>query len=185
MKDREQIRIHGRGGQGVVTAAEIIAIAAFKEGKNAQAFPHFGVERSGAPIVSYARLSKSPILTRERIYSPSILIILDYSLLQTESDIRSGIDKDTLIIINAPRGYRLNIKLKSLKIYFSPATEIALSIFNKNIVNTTILGTLAKHSDIISLPDLKKAIEEKFKDKGSEVIRNNILAIENAYHKKY
>lgn len=184
MKDKEQIRIHGRGGQGVVAAAEIIAIAAFKEGKNAQAFPHFGVERSGAPIVSYARLSKSPILTRERIYSPSILIILDYSLLQTESDITRGVDKNTLIIINAPKDYVLPIKLVSNKVYFSPATEIALSIFNKNIVNTTLLGTLAKHSNVISLPYLKKAIEEKFKDKGDEVIKNNILAIENAYYKK-
>lgn len=184
MKDLVQIRVHGRGGQGVVTAAEIVAIAAFKQGKYASAFPHFGVERSGAPILSYARISKHPILTKERVYRPSILIILDYSLLQTESDITSGVDKDTLIIINAPKDYKLSKKLKTSKIYLSPATEIALSVFDKNIVNTIILGALAKHSDIIKLQYLKEAIKEKFKDKGSEVIRKNILAVENAYHGK-
>ncbi len=184
MKDVVQIRVHGRGGQGVVTASEIIAIAAFKQGKHASAFPHFGVERSGAPILSYARISNSPILTKERVYNPSILIILDYTLLQTESDIVSGVDKDTLIIINAPESYILSTKFKTAKIYLSPATEIALSVFDKNIVNTIILGALAKHSDIIKLEYLKEAIKEKFKDKGSEVVKKNILAIESAYHGK-
>lgn len=181
----EQIRIHGRGGQGVVTAAELIAISAFKENKYAQAFPHFGVERSGAPIKSYARISSVPILTRERVYNPSVLIISDHTLLEDAEDITQGIDSKTLIIINAPKGYVLNKKLPTKKIYISHATEIALNIFGKNIVNTIILGALAKYSNLISIESLKLAIREKFKEKGKNVIKKNIKAIELAYQGKY
>jgi len=181
----EQIRIHGRGGQGVVTAAELIAIAAFKENKYAQAFPHFGVERSGAPIKSYARISSTPILTRERVYKPSVLIIQDHTLLEGGEDITQGIDKKTLIIINAPKGYTLTKKLPTKKVYISPATEIALNIFGKNIVNTVILGALAKHSNLIGIKSLKKAVHEKFREKGKTIIKKNIMAIELAYQGKY
>lgn len=177
----EQIRIHGRGGQGVVTAAELIAIAAFNDGQYAQAFPNFGVERSGAPIQSYARISEEPIITREQIYQPSVLIIQDASLLENP-DILKGADKNTVFIINAPAAYQPPIKLPSKKVYFSPATEIALKIFGRNIVNTVILGAFAKHSGLISLASLKKAITEKFKEKGESIINKNIQAIELAFN---
>lgn len=180
-----QIRVHGRGGQGVVTASELIAMAAFYEGKQAQAFPHFGVERSGAPIRAYARISDYPILTRERVYSPTILLIQDHSLITEDPEITAGINKDTFIIINAPHDYKLEKKLISKKIYYSPATEIALQIFKKNIVNTVILGSLARHTSLISLKSLKKAIREKFKDKDAEIIRKNIKAITLAYKNNY
>jgi len=176
----EQIRIHGRGGQGVVTAAELIAIAAFYDGKTSQAFPNFGVERSGAPIQSFARIDNKPIKTREQIYKPSILIIQDSTLLENK-DILAGSDSNTIIIINSPIDNKIKLKTKSKKIYFSPATEIALQTFGKNIVNTVILGALAKHSEIISLESLKKAIREKFQDKGAEVINKNIKAVTQAY----
>jgi len=180
----DQVRIHGRGGQGVVTASELIAIAAFYEGKKAQAFPHFGVERSGAPIRSYARVSNEPILTRERVYKPSILVIQDHTLITEDPSIIEGADKNTYIIINAPTSYQLAKKLPSKKIYFSPATEIALNIFKKNIVNTVILGALAKHTKLISLDSLKKAIKEKFQDKGKNIITKNIKAVTLAYNQK-
>ena len=175
-----QVRIHGRGGQGVVTAAELIAIAAFHEGRQAQAFPHFGVERSGAPIKSYARISDEPILTRERVYAPDILIIQDHTLL-AETEISEGIKKDTLIIINAPHGYKSPVRLISKNIHYTPATNIALEVIGKNIVNTVILGALAKKTDFISLESLKEAIREKFKEKGENVINKNIKAITRAY----
>lgn len=177
----EQIRIHGRGGQGVVTAAELIAIAAFDAGKYAQAFPNFGVERTGAPIQSYARISSEPIITREQVYHPDILIIQDASLLENP-DILKGTDKNTLFIINAPENYQLPIKLPSKKIYLSPATEIALKIFGRNIVNTVILGAFAKHSGLISLESLTKAVSEKFQEKGETIIKKNIQAIEIAFN---
>lgn len=175
-----QIRVHGRGGQGVVTAAELIAIAAFHEGRHAQAFPHFGVERSGAPIKSYARIADEPILTRERVYTPDILIIQDHTLLG-EEEISEGIKKDTLIIINASRGYESPIRLASKNVHYVPATEIALEIIGKNIVNTVILGALAKKTDLISIESLQAAIKEKFKEKGESIISKNIKAITRAY----
>jgi len=179
----QQIRIHGRGGQGVVTAAEIIAIAAFHEGKYAQAFPHFGVERSGAPIKSYARIDNSPILTREQVGEPNILIIQDHTLLD-EKEVFLGVNQNTLIIINAPHNYFLQKRLPSKKIYYTPATEIALKIIGKNIVNTVILGAFAKHSGLVSLNSLKKAITEKFKEKGQTVIQKNIKAVTLTYQTK-
>ncbi|MDI3496000.1 MAG: pyruvate ferredoxin oxidoreductase gamma subunit [Patescibacteria group bacterium] len=179
----DQIRIHGRGGQGVVTASELIAMAAFYEGKQTQAFPHFGVERTGAPIRAYTRISNNPILTRERVYNPTILLIQDHTLITEDPEITAGVDKNTFIIINAPKDYKLEKKLPSKKIYYSPATEIALQIFKKNIVNTVILGALARQTGLISLESLKKAIHEKFKSKGTEIINKNIKAVTLAYKK--
>lgn len=176
----EQVRIHGRGGQGVVTAAEIIALAAFYEGFEVQAFPSFGVERTGAPIQSFARISKNPIITREQIYAPTILIIQDATLLDSV-DVFYGCTKDTLIIINSPQNNWPKLNKKFKKLYFTPATEIALEIFGKNIVNTVILGALAKHSGLLSLSSLKKAINEKFKDKSPDIIKKNILAVTKDY----
>jgi pyruvate ferredoxin oxidoreductase gamma subunit len=178
----EQIRIHGRGGQGVVTAAELIALAAFYEGQQAQAFPNFGVERTGAPIQSYVRISDQPIITREQIYSPTILIIQDATLLNTV-DVFAGTDKNTRVIINATQNHWPNLKIPVKNIYCSPATEIALSIFGKNIVNTVILGALAKFTGLVSLESLKKAIMEKFRDKGQTIIDKNIQAVTRAYEK--
>lgn len=182
----EQIRIHGRGGQGVVTAAELIALAAFYDGWETQAFPNFGVERTGAPIQAYTRLSHNQIITREQIYSPSILIIQDATLLKT-TDIFFGVNQDTKVIIN---GSATNIKklpkaasiLKLKNIFFSPATEIALRTLGKNITNTVILGALAKHTKLISLPALKKAIRKKFALKGKEIIAKNIQGVLEAYN---
>jgi len=176
----EQIRIHGRGGQGVVTAAELIAVAAFYEGKISQAFPNFGVERTGAPIQSFARIDNQPIRTREQIYRPTVLIIQDASLLENV-DVLAGSDENTLIIINAPLKNKIKLKTSSQKVFFSPATEIALQVFGKNIVNTVILGAFAKYSGLISLASLKKAIGEKFKEKGKEIINKNIKAVTQAY----
>ena len=122
----KQIRIHGRGGQGVVTAAELIAIAAFNDGWQAQAFPSFGVERTGAPIAAFARLDKKPIRIREHVYEPDILIIQDASLLSTVN-LSNGCDEKTLVIINTsqPKN-KINIKLPKENIFPIDATKIAL-----------------------------------------------------------
>ncbi|MEI6529551.1 MAG: 2-oxoacid:acceptor oxidoreductase family protein [Candidatus Falkowbacteria bacterium] len=176
----EQIRVHGRGGQGVVTAAELIALAAFYEGYESQAFPSFGVERTGAPIQSFARISKKPIITREQIYEPTILIIQDATLLDSV-DVFSGCTKDTIIIINSAENRWPKLTAKYKKLYFTAATEIALEIFGKNIVNTVILGAFAKHTNLVGLESLKKAIATKFKDKGEDMIKKNIQAITKDY----
>lgn len=183
-----QIRIHGRGGQGVVTAAELIAIAAFKEGKISQAFPFFGVERTGAPVEAFARIDDKPIRTREQVNNPDILIIQDPTLVGTVP-LDRGCGKDTIIIVNTKKKKEDLIApltkgvwgISSKKIYTIDATDIALKTFGKNIVNTTILGAFAKATKLIKLESLKEAIKEKFGEKGEAVIDKNIKAIEEAY----
>lgn len=177
-----QIRIHGRGGQGVVTAAELIAIAAFADGREAQAFPSFGVERTGAPIESFTRIDNKPIRIREHVYHPDVLIILDPSLLNTV-DVTKGCKEDTLVIINTAKEKReLKLNLPAKNIYPVDATKIALEIIGKNIVNTIILGAFSKATNLISLNSLKKAIEQKFEDKGKDIVNKNIKAVEKAYN---
>ena len=173
-----QIRIHGRGGQGVVTAAELIAMAAFKSGLEAQAFPSFGVERTGAPVESFARIDDKPIITREQIYCPDVLIIQDATLLDT-IDVTRGCDKKTMIIINTTKA-GLKINLPKTNLHAIDATKIALEVIGKNIVNTVILGAFAKATGLVSLESLKLAIKEKFAGR-EDLISKNIKAIKQAY----
>jgi pyruvate ferredoxin oxidoreductase gamma subunit len=178
-----QIRIHGRGGQGVVTAAELIAIAAFQDGKTVQAFPSFGVERTGAPIEAYARIDDKPIGLREQVHEPDVIIVQDPTLL-TAIDVAKGAGKKTLIIINTSmtkEELKLNLPVKNIRTV--DATKIAMEKIGRNIVNTTILGAFAKTTGLVSLDALKKAIKEKFGDKGEQVVNKNIEAIEEAYGK--
>ncbi len=177
----QQIRIHGRGGQGVVTAAELIAIAAFNDGQEAQAFPSFGVERTGAPIEAFARIDKKPIRSREHVYHPDVLIIQDPTLLGTVN-VTEGADKKTLVIINTSKPKsQLNMKLPPENIHTIDATKIALDIIGKNLMNTVILGAFAKVTGLLSLEALKKAINQKFSSKGKDIVNKNIKAIEQAY----
>lgn len=189
-----EIRIHGRGGQGVVAASELLAIAFFKDGKKSQAFPNFGVERSGAPIQSFVRVSDKDILSRDHVYNPDILIIQDDSLIG-KSNVFSGIKKSTLIIINSKEKLNnLFVKIKKEKdlpknfseknVLVVDASKVALEIFKKNIVNTAILGTLAKIPNLLNLKAIFLAVEEKFQDKGKDIIEKNILAIEHTYNLK-
>jgi pyruvate ferredoxin oxidoreductase gamma subunit len=177
----KQIRIHGRGGQGVVTAAELIAIAAFKDGYFSQAFPSFGVERTGAPIESFVRIDEKEIKTREHVYEPDYLIIQDASLLTTENLTR-GCNEKTMAIINTEKKKEdIEINLNKENIYIIDATKIALDIIGKNIVNTVILGAFAKSTGLVSLEGIKEAIEQKFFNKNINIINKNIKAVETAY----
>ncbi|MFZ4648269.1 MAG: 2-oxoacid:acceptor oxidoreductase family protein [Patescibacteria group bacterium] len=185
----KEVRIHGRGGQGVVTAAELIATAGFLAGFETQAFPLFGVERSGAPISAFARLSTKKIIAKDQVYHPDFLIIQDSTLLN-QKNIFSGISDQTLIIINSEQTSKelaiqikkeLSIKIREKNIFAAPATEIALRIIGKNIINTVILGIFAKVSQMLTLNDLEKAITEKFQNKGQDIVKKNIQAIKEAY----
>jgi len=176
-----QIRIHGRGGQGVVTAAELIAIAAFNDKRQAQAFPSFGVERTGAPIEAFVRLADKPIKTREHVYEPDILIVLDASLLST-IDIAKGSKPNTKLIINTAKNKdKIKVNINQTNIFAVDATKIALDIIGRNIANTVTLGALAKATGLVSLDGLKAAIKQKFSDKGKDIIAKNIKAVEKAY----
>jgi pyruvate ferredoxin oxidoreductase gamma subunit len=160
-----EIRIHGRGGQGVVTAAELIAAAAFYDGKYAQAFPFFGVERRGAPIMAFARISDQPIRLRAQIYQPEFIIIQDSTLLG-QADIFQGATNKTKIIMNSEKKNKdLGKKYRKYKISAVPATQMALDVLGKPIVNTAILGAFAGVTGLIQLASLEKAIKERFKSK--------------------
>ncbi len=176
----EEIRLHGRGGQGVVTAAELIARAAWREGWQVQAFPNFGVERTGAPVQAYARLSDREIITRQQIYRPTTLIIADPTLLAT-TEVFNGAGRKTKIIVNAESNRWPDLKWPSKKLYFSPATEIALEIFGKNIVSAIIVAAWAKYSRSVSLASLLQAIRGQFADKSAALVEKNLRAVKKAY----
>jgi len=177
-----QIRIHGRGGQGVVTASELIAIAAFEDGLYSQAFPSFGVERTGAPIESYVRIDDKPIKIREHVYNPDILIVLDASLLNV-MDVTYGCNKETSIVVNTSKDKKdLDLGISSENIYTIDASKIALDIIGKDIANTTILGSFAQNTGEVSLQGLKRAVEQKFQEKEKKIITQNTKAIERSYN---
>lgn len=165
-----EIRIHGRGGQGAVSAAEILAIAAFRCGFYSQAFPSFGPERSGAPVESYCRIDKKPIKLRTHIYNPDYSLVLDESLLSLST---SGLPKQGVIVINSKQQHRTGFKTCNID-----ATSIALKFFTRPVVNTVMLGAFAKATKLVTLESLEYAIKEKFPPALAE---KNIKAIKTAY----
>jgi len=172
-----EIRIHGRGGQGSVTMAYLLAIAAFNEGYEAQAFPHFGVERRGAPVAAYVRISKTPIRLREHVYHPEVIIIQDPTLISS-TDLLQGAHLDTKIIVNTEKTIaELNLP-KNFKILCIPAVKIALEIIKKPIINTVMLGAFGGVFDLIKFPAIQNAISQNF---SAELAAINIKAANSAY----
>jgi pyruvate ferredoxin oxidoreductase gamma subunit len=173
----KEIRLHGRGGQGVVTAAELVAHAAFADGKYAQAFPAFGSERMGAPVQSFVRISDSPIRARNQIYEPDFLIIQDATLIGS-IDVAKGLKKGGLIIVDTekePEDLGLKVDGTILTI---PATKIALEIIGRAVQNTTLLGYFAGVTGLISFEGVKNAIEERFP---GMIGKKNVAAAEKAF----
>ena len=167
-----EIRIHGRGGQGSVTAAELIAAAAFYDGKFSQAFPNFGVERRGAPVTAYARIDDKFIRLRSQIYEPEYVIVQDVTLIGGV-DVFIGVQKGATVLVNTEKEPTdLDIP-KGINIKIVPATGIAMKIINRPIVNTVLLGAFAGLSGLISLASVEKVIKERFK---GEIATTNIQA---------
>jgi len=173
----KKIRIHGRGGQGSVTAAELLAIAAFEDGKYSQAFPSFGVERRGAPVTAFVRLDDKPIRLRSQIHRPDYVIVQDATLVDVV-DVASGAKPDGIIMINTEKNAdSFNIDTKA-SIKTIDATKIALEIIGKPIVNTTLIGAFAGITHEINPESVKKAIKERFPGKVGE---KNAQAVQTAY----
>ena len=173
----KEIRIHGRGGQGSVTAAEMISIAAFEDGKFSQAFPAFGVERRGAPVQAFTRISDRPIRLRSQIYTPDYVIVQDATLLETV-DVASGIKDDGIIIVNTtekPESLKLDTKARIMTV---DATKVAMDIIGFPIVNTVLLGAFAGATGEIDVESIKKAVKGRFSGKVAE---KNAQAIQKAY----
>jgi len=179
----KEIRLHGRAGQGMVTGAELIALAANYEGKSSQAFPFFGSEKRGPPVEAYARIDDKPITIHEEVEEPDIVLVADSSILDSV-DVCAGLKEDGLVIINTTREVsELNLKNKK-KVFTVDATEVALKYFKKLILNTVMLGAFCKVTGIVELESVKRAIKEKLGEKFSEkVINANINAIQEVYDK--
>lgn len=174
----KEIRIHGRGGQGVVTAAELIAQAAFQDGKVVQAFPSFGSERMGSPVQSFVRTSNGKIRSRNQILNPDYVIVQDATLLGA-IDVLAGIKSGGTIIVNTEEGpEQLNLKTEA-SIFTLPASKLALEIIGKPIPNTALLGAFAAATGEISLEGIKKSIQARFPGEAGE---KNIHVAEKAYH---
>jgi pyruvate ferredoxin oxidoreductase gamma subunit len=168
-----EVRFHGRGGQGSVTAAEILAKAAFEDGKYSQAFPFFGVERRGAPVMAFTRIDDKPIEVRYQIYNPNYVLVLDDGLIEV-IDVYSGLKDNGEVIINTNKE-GLNSKENTSII---DATSIALENIGLNIVNTIMLGSFAKKTGAVSLDSITKVIKNTFPGKIGD---KNSKAAEIAY----
>ncbi len=178
-----QVRIHGRGGQGVVSAAEMLSIAAFDEGKHSQAVPSFGSERMGAPVVAYVRIDDKEIELREPVLEPDLLIIQDPTLFHA-IDLFAGLKKDGYVLINSSKSVeQLGIedaleRLPKGHVATVPATELAMRHLKRPTPNTVLLGAFTAMSDIIKLNSVFIAIREKFPGKVGEM---NVTAAQAAH----
>jgi pyruvate ferredoxin oxidoreductase gamma subunit len=168
-----QIRIHGRGGQGVVTAAEILSIAAFVEGRHAQAIPSFGSERMGAPVVAYVRIDDEPIELTEPVTSPRLLVVQDPTLFHAV-DVFAGLEADGFVLINTSRSlHALHIddaidRLPDHHVATVAATELAVRHLGRATPNTVLLGALTTLTDVLRLESIVEAIRQKFSGETAE-----------------
>ncbi len=178
-----QIRIHGRGGQGVVTAAEMLSIAAFEQGRHAQAFPSFGSERTGAPVVAFCRIDDREIRLREPILAPDVLIVQDPTLLH-QVDFFQGLQPDGYVLINSKRSFddlglgEIAQRFRRERLLTVPATEIALKHLGRPLPNAVLLGGFAALAGLVTLDAVAHAIRDKFSGKVAE---NNVAAASEAY----
>ncbi|MGC8509871.1 MAG: 2-oxoacid:acceptor oxidoreductase family protein [Acidimicrobiales bacterium] len=178
-----QVRIHGRGGQGVVTAAELLAVAAFEEGRPAQAFPSFGSERTGAPVVSFCRIDDHPIRTREPVMSPDAVLIQDVTLLH-QIDVFAGMAPEGYALVNTSRSLDelgltgLAASLPAGHVATCPATDLALEHVGRPLPNAALLGGFAALTGVITLDALASAISERF---AGAVGERNVAAARAAY----
>ncbi len=178
-----EIRIHGRGGQGVVTAAEMLSIAAFAEDRHAQAIPSFGSERMGAPVVAYVRIDDDPIELTEPVLRPDLLIIQDPTLFHAV-DVFSGLADDGFLLINTARRLpELHIddelaRLPEHHVYTVAATELALRHLGRPTPNTALLGAFTALSDVLHLESVITAINDKF---SGDIAHSNIIVARAAH----
>jgi pyruvate ferredoxin oxidoreductase gamma subunit len=177
------VRIHGRGGQGAVTAAELLSVAAFDEGRHAQAFPTFGSERTGAPVVSFCRIDDRPIRLREPIAEPDALIVQDPTLLH-QVNLFAGLRSDGFLLVNTSHSLEdlgledLVARLTAEHVIAVPATELAREHLGRPLPNAALLGGFAALTAEVSLRAVSGAIRARF---AGAVGEGNVRAAEAAY----
>lgn len=164
-----QIRLHGRGGQGVVTAAEMLSLSAFLEGHYAQAFPSFGSERTGAPVVAYARIDEKEIRTHEPILEPNAVVVQDKTLLGA-IDVFSGIDANGYAIINSADAPEVVVpelvkKLPAGHVVTVPATDFAMQKIGRPLPGAPMLAALAAVTGVFKLESVQKSFQTRYPGK--------------------
>lgn len=173
-----EIRFHGRGGQGAVTSAELLALAAIGEGKYAQAFPSFGPERRGAPVVAFCRIDDQRIRIRANIYEPDLVVVLDASLLRIVN-VAAGLKPNGILVTtsqDSPEKVREDLRIKN-PIAVVNAVKIAREVLGLPITNTIMLGSLVKASGLVK----KESFISPFKERFGRIAEKNILAFDRAY----
>ncbi len=174
-----EIRWHGRGGQGAVTSAELVAQAAIAEGKHAHAFPSFGPERRGAPVLAFVRVSKTePIKVRAEITEPDVVVVLDPGLL-TIVNVTAGLKDDGLLIINTKKSFDEISKLFNTKARIAKvdANKIAREVLGVLITNTTMVGALLKGAPVVDIESVVAPLQKRF----GKLADRNIAAMKRAY----
>ena len=178
-----QVRIHGRGGQGVVTGAEMLSVAAFLGGRHAQAFPSFGSERTGAPVVAFCRIDDRPIRLREPVMAPDALIVQDPTLLH-QVDVFAGLGREAYLLINTSKSFEalgLGDFVKDFRperLLTVPATDLALRHVGRPLPNAALLGAFAALGGLITLDAVSAAIRGRFT---GAVAQANMAAAREAY----
>jgi pyruvate ferredoxin oxidoreductase gamma subunit len=175
-----EVRIHGRGGQGAVTSAEMLALAAIGTGKYAQAFPSFGPERRGAPVQAFVRVSDKEIRIRGEIREPDVVVVLDPGLLNI-IDATSGLRDNGIVVVNT------KLPAADIKARFKgrwpvatvDASAIAVETIGVNIVNTTMIGAILKAADVVPMGSLEEPLKHRFGGKAA----GNFEACKKAYEK--
>jgi pyruvate ferredoxin oxidoreductase gamma subunit len=178
-----QVRIHGRGGQGVVSGAEMLSVAAFVEGRHAQAFPSFGSERMGAPVTAFCRIDDREIRLREPVLEPDALIIQDPTLLH-QVDLFNGLAASGYVLLNSTRSltdlglFDLAGDARGYRFTLLPATELALKHVGRAVPNVPLLGAFAAATGQLQLDSVIAAIRAKFP---SAIAEKNVAAARAAF----
>jgi pyruvate ferredoxin oxidoreductase gamma subunit len=179
-----EIRWHGRGGQGAVTAAKMVAELALGEGKYFQAFPEYGPERSGAPIVAFTRVSDAPIQVYSGVEHPQIVVVLDSSLMKIV-DVVKGAPADAIVLVNtsrSPAQLRKDTGFQGHRLYTIDATRIAVETIKRPIPNTPMVGALTRITGLFNVDDVVTFLREDFGKKfPPKVVEGNIAAITRSY----
>jgi pyruvate ferredoxin oxidoreductase gamma subunit len=175
-----EMRIHGRGGQGAVTSAELIAVAAIGIGKYAQAFPSFGPERRGAPVVAFCRVDDKRILARTQIYEPDVVVVLDPGLLTLINPVE-GLKPNGILIINSKKSYEeiMDSYHFNCRVGIVNANKIAQEELGRVIVNTTMMGAVIKATGLFGIDDIREPMLDRF---GPKMGEKNMKALERAYN---
>ncbi len=181
-----EIRWHGRAGQGLVTAGELLAEAALADDKYFQAFPDYGPERMGAPIKAYTRISDEPIDVHYQILSPEVVVVVNPNLLGVV-DVTEGLAKDGIVIVNSPESpdkirQVLGLKDSKARVFTVDATGIALELLKRDIPATLMIGAIIRAAGLVDMDDTVHVVQEKLGAKlRGEIVDANVKALRRAY----